>query len=53
MAYPIEGFLPVVEGRAALGELFGAFTAAAERIEVHNSASTRPTTPTWPSSKSA
>jgi ketosteroid isomerase-like protein len=36
VAYPIEGFPPVVEGRAALGELFAAFTAATERIEVHN-----------------
>jgi ketosteroid isomerase-like protein len=34
VAYPVEGFPPVVEGRAALGELFAGFTAAAERIQV-------------------
>jgi ketosteroid isomerase-like protein len=36
VAYPIEGFPAVVEGRAALGELFAAFTAATERITVHD-----------------
>jgi ketosteroid isomerase-like protein len=36
VAYPVEGVPPVVEGHAALGELFAAFTAAAERIEVHD-----------------
>jgi ketosteroid isomerase-like protein len=36
VAYPVEGFPPVVEGRTALGELFAGFVAAAERIEVHD-----------------
>jgi ketosteroid isomerase-like protein len=34
LAYPIDGLPAVVEGRAALGELFSGFTAAAERIHV-------------------
>lgn len=36
VAYPVEGFPPVVEGRAALGELFAGFAAVAERIGVHD-----------------
>lgn len=34
VAYPVTGFPAVVEGRAALGELFAGFMAMAERIEV-------------------
>jgi ketosteroid isomerase-like protein len=34
VAYPVAGFPAVVEGRAALGELFAGFAAVAERIEV-------------------
>lgn len=34
VAYPVAGFPAVVEGRAALGELFAGFAAAATRIEV-------------------
>jgi ketosteroid isomerase-like protein len=34
VAYPIDGFPAVVEGRAALGALFAGFAAAVERIEV-------------------
>jgi ketosteroid isomerase-like protein len=36
VAYPIDGFPAVVEGRAALAEIFAGFIAAAERIEVHD-----------------
>src|SRR5262245_50813783 len=35
-AYPIDGMPVVLEGRAALGNLFAEFTAAAERIHVHD-----------------
>jgi ketosteroid isomerase-like protein len=34
-AYPVEGLPAVLEGRAALGEMFAGFGAVAERIEVH------------------
>lgn len=34
VAYPVAGLPAVVEGRAALGELFAGFAAVAERIEV-------------------
>ncbi|HYC82202.1 MAG TPA: nuclear transport factor 2 family protein [Solirubrobacterales bacterium] len=36
VAYPIGDFPAVVEGRAALGELFASFAAASERLEVHD-----------------
>ena len=36
VAYPIEGFPSVVEGRDQFRALFGGFAAAAERIEVHD-----------------
>jgi ketosteroid isomerase-like protein len=36
VAYPIDGFPVLVEGRAALRNLFAEFTAAAERIAVHD-----------------
>jgi ketosteroid isomerase-like protein len=36
VAYPIEGFPAVVEGRDQFQVLFGGLTAAAERIEVHD-----------------
>jgi hypothetical protein len=53
VAYPVEGVPPVVEGHAALGELFAAFTAAQSGLRSMTSASTRPTTPRSPSSRSA
>jgi ketosteroid isomerase-like protein len=36
VAYPVEGFPAVVEGRDQFRALFGGFAAAAERIEVHD-----------------
>ncbi len=36
VAYPVDGFPPVVQGRDQFRALFGGFAAAAERIEVSN-----------------
>lgn len=36
VAYPIDGFPAVVEGRAALGQLFAGFAAAAASIRVED-----------------